>query len=478
MAARSGKTYLAGLRDNRNIWMDGSRVSDVVDHPALKGAAQTLAAVYDLQLENSEICLGDNPQTKKKISRSHMIPRSREDLFKRHACLEKIAELTVGLMGRTPDYLNVTFAGFVGDKSAWASNGNEAGAERLSLYQQQLMEHDWCLTHAIVSPGSDKSQGDAPRADDAITLHKVENTEHGILVRGSKALATLAPFADEIAVYPRTPMPEGSEKYMLAFSIPLATPGLKFLCRDSMSTPRQDFDHPFSGRFDEQDAFVIFDNVEIPHERVFIDGNINVYNTVMTKTWMPNIMQQTMIRACVKLKFAWALGRRMATAVNDQSLATKQMLGEIWCYSEFAQAAVAASEAKAFDQGEGFWTPSVEPLFALRSMLPSWFPRVSEILKLIGSHYMLAAPRADQLHDEEMGGLIEEFMGGADGIDAKERAKIFRLGWDFLGTQMAARNEQYERFYLGSGARNLQSVSRIADTAYSDSLVDQFLRKE
>ena len=65
-----------------------------------------------------------------------------------------------------------------------------------------------------------------------------------------------------------------------------------------------------------------------------------------------------------------------------------------------------------------------------------------------------------------------------DSIDAKERAQIFRLGWDFLGTQMAARNEQYERFYLGSGARNLQSVSRIADTAYSDSLVDQFLREE
>ena len=478
MAARNGETYLKGLRDNRNIWMDGSRVSDVADHPALKGAAQTLAAVYDLQLENPEICLGVNRKTKKQISRSHIIPRSREDLVKRHACLKKIAEFTIGLMGRTPDYLNVTFAGFVGDKSAWAGDGNEAGAEKLSVYQQQLIEHDWCLTHAIVSPGSDKSQGDAPRADDAITLHKVENTEHGILVRGSKALATLAPFADEIAVYPRTPMPEGAEKYMLAFSIPLSTPGLKFLCRDSMSTQRQDFDYPLSGRFDEQDAFVIFDNVEIPHERVFIDGNINVYNTVMTRTWMPNIMQQTMIRAYVKLKFAWALGRRMAAAVNDQSIATQKMLGEIWCYSEFAQAAVAAAEAGAFDQGEGFWTPSVEPLFALRSMLPSWFPRVSEILKLIGSHYMLATPKAGQLHDEELGGLIEEFMGGADGIGAKERAKIFRLGWDFLGSQMAARNEQYERFYLGSGARNLQSVLRVADTAYSDSLVDQFLREE
>lgn len=478
MVARSGKEYLDGLRKPRDIWMDGERIDDVASHPALSGAAESLAAVYDLQKDHAEICLGADPETGEPVSLSHLIPRSRDDLIRRHACLEKIAEYSVGLMGRTPDYLNVTFAGFAGDIEAWAANGNEEGAARLLAYHQQLMREDWSLTHAIVSPGANKARGDAPHEGDTVTVHKVEDTETGILVRGSKALATLAPFADELAVYPRVPLPDGSEPYALSFCIPLSTPGLKFLCRDSMSRPGNLFDQPLSSRFDEQDAFVIFDDVEIPRERVFIDGNLPVNNSVMQKTWMPNIMQQTMIRAAVKLEFAWALGRRMAAAVKAEDAKTAQMLGEIWCYAEFARSAIATAEAEAFDQGNGFWTPSVGPLFALRCMLPEWFPRVNEILKLIGSHFMLSAPRRGAFEDEGLRPLIDACLGGADEVSAEDRARLFRLGWDFAGSEMAARNEHYERFYLGSGARNLQMVPRAADTSRSDALLDRFLEEE
>src|SRR5260370_38569459 len=87
----------------------------------------------------------------------------------------------------------------------------------------------------------------------------------------------------------------------------MTTPGMKILCRDSFSTPKHPFDHPLSGRFDEQDAFVIFDAVEVPTERVFINANLAAYNAVMRASWAPNIMQQTMIRAQPKLEFASAL---------------------------------------------------------------------------------------------------------------------------------------------------------------------------
>ena len=478
MPARSGKAFLKGLSAPRNIWMNGERISDIVEHPSLSGAAHSLAEVYDLQLQHSNICLGIDPDTDDKINLAHIVPRSKEALLNRHKCLEKIAQFSVGLMGRTPDYLNLTFAGFIGDKLTWAAHGNDEGAENITAYQKKLANADWALTHAIVSPSSDKSVGDVPQKNDHVAVHKVEDTENGILIRGAKALATLAPFADELSVYPRTPMPIGTENYMLAFAIPISTPGLKFLCRDSMSMIRNDFDHPFSGRFDEQDAFVIFDDVEVPRDRVFIDGNINVYNSVMTKTWMPNIMQQTMIRAQVKLMFAWALGRRMAEVINDNSAATQKMLGEIWCYAEFARSAIANSETEALSHQDNFWTPAAQPLYALRCMLPFWFPKVSEYLKLIGSHYMFSAPRAANMKDPEMKHLIDSYLGGAASVTAEDRAQIFRLGWDFIGTEMAGRNEQYERFYLGSGSRNLQNVMRVAKTYASDCLVDQFLHEE
>ncbi len=64
-------------------------------------------------------------------------------------------------------------------------------------------------------------------------LHKVGDTEHGIVVRGGRILATLAPFSDEIAVYPGHPLPpDAPPEYALSFSIGMETPGLIFLCRD------------------------------------------------------------------------------------------------------------------------------------------------------------------------------------------------------------------------------------------------------
>ena len=66
-------------------------------------------------------------------------------------------------------------------------------------------------------------------------------------------------------------------------------------------------DRPFSSRFDEQDAFVIFDHVEVPNERIFVDGNLEVYNAIAPAVFPGNVLQQTAVRASVKLEFAYDL---------------------------------------------------------------------------------------------------------------------------------------------------------------------------
>lgn len=475
MAARTGKEFLDGLKKPREVWVNGQRVDDVAAHPTLAGGAATIARVFDLQHENADACLTPDPETGELINFSQIIPRSRDDLSRRHRCLKTIAEFTVGLMGRTPDYMNVTFAGFAGRADEWAINDNEPGAANLVEYQKFLRRNDLSLTHTIVQPTIDKSQGDAPHAGNEVALRKIADTERGIIVRGARILATLAPYADELAVYPAVPLPEGADAYGLSFCIPMGTPGLKFLCRDSCATQGDPFDHPLSNRFDEQDAFVIFDDVEVPRDRVFIDANLKAYNTVMTTGWYPNIMQQTMIRAQTKLEFAYGLASRMAEIINDVSPATSQLLGEIWTYAELVRAAVETAEAQAFVYGNGVCFPDGGPLAALRAILPTWFPRVAEIITLIGSHNLLATPTRSQLDDPEMLPLLEKFLCGAKGIGAEERARVFRLAWDFAGSALAGRNELYERFYLASGARNYQIANLLAPKERARRLVDQIL---
>ena len=475
MPARTGEQFLKGLRGPRAVWVDGERVSDVVDHPKLMGAAHALAEIYDLQHEYASECLAPDPETGETIAVSHIIPTRREDLARRHTALRRVAEYSVGLMGRTPDYMNVTYAGFAGSPDEWDAHGNESGAERLIAYQKFLRRGDIALTHTIVQPTVDKALGDAPHAGNEHALRKVGETEHGIVVRGARVLATLAPFADEMAVYPAAPLPKGADDYALSFCVPMATPGLKFLCRDSVSTPANRFDHPLSSRFDEQDAFVIFDDVEVPRERLFIDCNLASYNSVMTTSWPANVQQQTMIRASVKLDFAWGIALRMAAAINATDPETMRMIGEIWSYAELTRAAVATAEAEARQWPSGLWTCAPAPLHALRASLPLWFPRVNEILRLIGSHNLFATPTAAQMADAELRPLIDRYLPGAKGMAAEERIRIFRLAWDFAGSGLGSRNEQYERFYLASSARNLARHLLFTDRGRADRLVDRFL---
>jgi len=477
MAARTGRQFLKGLRDGRDLWVGGEKVGSIVDHPALAGAAQAMAEVFDLQHQAADVCLMPDPETGEPINVSHMIPASGEDLQRRHRGLEKIAEYSVGLMGRTPDYMNVTFAGFAGRRDEWAIAGNEQGAENLVRYQKKLRREDISLTHTIVHANVDLAKGKYPVGFDPVQLHKVGETEHGIVVRGSRVLATLAPFADELAVYPGGPMPDADARHALSFCIPMDAPGLTFICRDSVAVNSNRFEHPLSSRFDEQDAFVIFDDVEVPRERLFIDANLPVYNSVMKTSWWPNIMQQTMIRAQTKLEFAYGLAARMTEAINQTQPPTQQLLGEITMFAELARAAVFAAEQGAREIGNGLWCCSLPPLLALRAALPGWFPRVNEIIRLVGSHNLLTTPARAPLADPRLRPLIDRYLTGV-GVDAEQRSRLFRLAWDFTGTALGSRNEQYERFYLGSAGRNLIAAHTLADRTRASRLVDRFLKEE
>ena len=477
MPARTGKEFLKGLGGAREVWVDGERVSDVVDHPKLSGAAHALAEVFDLHHKHAEVCLMPDPETGEPIPVSHMIPRSREDLARRGKALRQVAEYSMGLMGRTPDYMNVTFAGFAGRPDEWGLDGNEAGAERLIAYQKFLRRGDISLTHTIVQPTVDKATGDAPSPGNVHALHKVADTEHGIVVRGARVLATLAPFADELAVYPAAPLPEGADAYALSFCVPMGARGLKFMCRDSVSAPANRFDHPLSSRFDEQDAFVIFDDVEVPRDRVFIDfqsrrlqqgADHELVAQHPAADHDPGLDQ-----ARLRLGPGAAHGGGDQRGRSRDHAHDRRDLGLCRVHARRG----GHRRSRGAEWPGGLWTPARGPLHALRAMLPLWFPRVNEILRLIGSHNVFATPTAAQMADKDLRPLIDRYLPGAKGMVAEERIRIFRLVWDFAGSALASRNEQYERFYLASSPRNLARHLGFTDRSRADRLVDRFLKE-
>lgn len=453
MGARTGDEYLEGLKDKRAVWVDGHAVQDVTHYPGFSGSLDGMSGYFDWQHKHQEDCLIDDGRGGL-TNVSHLIPRSREDLARRHRGLKRIAQYSVGMLGRTPDYVNVTFAGFAGQPSVWNQTGNEAGYENLVAFQREIAERDLSLTHTIIHPIVDKRLPDYEGVNLQLALRKVSETADSIVVNGARILATLGPFADELAVYPAHPIPESIPEAALSFSIPMNTPGLKVLCRDHYGVSRSAFDQPFSSRFDEQDAFVIFDNVEIPKSRVFCDSRPDVFNVAMRRGWTGNIMQQTSIRALVKLEFAYELAARMANVTGQSGRSdVSAMLGELWSFAELTRSALKAAEDGASDFGDGTWFCDERPFHALRPTMPGWMVRVNDILKQLGSHNLLATPSEADLSDPELAPLLDHYFRGADDVSARERTRLFRTAWDLAGSALGGRVELYERFYLASAPR-------------------------
>jgi aromatic ring hydroxylase len=484
LAARTGKQYLEGLRDDRVVWLGAERVS-VADCPAFAGSRAGIAGWFDWQHEHADECLVVDPTSGDTIGASHLVPRGREDLARRHAAFERLARYSAGMLGRTPDYVNATAAGFAGRPDILTLNGDTRSAEAMAAYQRRVASRDLALTHTIVHPVVDKTVGDVEGVNGELALRRVRTTGDGIVVRGARILATLGPFADELFVYPGQPLPRGTDPaYALAFAVPLATPGLVTICRDhygasgtsGTTSSGAAVDHPFSSRFDEQDAFVVFDDVEVPWERVFVAGDLDVYNRLMADGWAANVMQQTSLRAAVKLEFAHELCTRMAEALNSAGRPdTSGMLGEVWTYAALVRAAVRAAEADAREYGSGTWFCDDRPFRALRAAVPGWMARTNEVIKLVGAHNLLATPTAAAFDDPDLGPLLDRYLPGAGGLPATARARLFRTAWDFAGSALGGRTELYERFYLASAARNLSVNQALAQRERQPDLVDDLL---
>ena len=195
MGARTGKQFLEHLRgDNRELWLGSERIRDATTHPALAGGARAIADVFDVQHKYPDDCLMPDPETGEPINVSHMIPRSLDDLLRRRRGLERISAETVGMMGRTPDYMNVTFAGFAGRWRDWVGSdgANARGADNLVQFQKRLARDDISLTHTLVHPTVSRAK-EMEILGNPVPMHKVGETKDSVIISGARILATLAP---------------------------------------------------------------------------------------------------------------------------------------------------------------------------------------------------------------------------------------------------------------------------------------------
>ena len=480
MPVRNGQQYIERLREKPpNLYLRGERVKDPTTHPGLSNGVKTLARLYDLQHDSRvgpEMTYA-SPSTGDQVGLSFIVPRSTEDLDSRHRMMRHWARISCGMMGRTPDFLNVSLM-------AMSEAGHYFGEDRpefkqnIRNYYEKVREEDLVLTHTLVNLQRSRVPTETILHDNTdIALAVVRETDSGIVVHGARVLATL-PLADEIAVYParshRLPT-GGASRTSFAFAIPCDTPGLKFLCRESMDLGRSQFDHPLGSRFEEMDALAFFDNVFVPWERVFLLGDPDRCNNMANRTHQYlHSGHQVVIKNVVKLEFVLGLANLMQrTLGSEQQPQMMQMTAEIIENLETTKALLRAAEADAAPDEWGVMCPAEMPLMVARHLFIRMYPRMGEILQLMGSSSLMALPTEADLK----GPLADELASylDTDTATAGERVRLFRLAWDTCCSAFASRQILYERFFQGDVYRNVVLLNSMYDKEPATAFVQQFL---
>src|SRR5262245_17213460 len=195
MPARTGREYLDGLREqSREVWLRGERVKDVTTHPGLAGGARAIATLYDMQHEpdRRDAMTYPSPTSGERVGLSFIIPQTREDLERRRDMMLSWARATCGMMGRSPDFMNVTFAAWAG-AAPYFARGRPEFADNVRRYYEHIRERDLTLTHALINLQRSRNPSGDFTLEDGTALRVTRETDAGIVVRGARVLATLGP---------------------------------------------------------------------------------------------------------------------------------------------------------------------------------------------------------------------------------------------------------------------------------------------
>ena len=468
MAARTGEEFLRGLRENPpQLYLQGERVKDPTTHGGLRNGVHTLARLYDMQHEPElrDVMTYVSPSSGDRVGLSFIAPRTQSELQRRSAMMTQWAKVSCGMMGRTPDFLNVSFMAMAEAKEYFGGNRPEFG-KNIRSYYEFIRENDLVLTHTLINLQRSRQPSQSGLDDTTdVALSVVKETDEGIVVHGARVLATL-PIADEIAVYPPRShhLPaDAARRTSFAFALPCNAPGLKFLCRESFDLQRTRFDHPLGSRFEEMDAIAFFDNVLVPWERVFLFGDVDLCNNMSMATGQyVHSGHQVVAKNVVKCEFILGLANLMVQTLGSGQLPqVQQMLAEIIESLEVTKACLRTAEVDAKVDEWGVMSPAPTPLMVARQLFIRMYPRMAEILHLLGSSSLMALPTEADFSGP-LAPEIRRYLE-TDTASAEERVRLFRLAWDTCCSAFASRQVLYERFFQGDQVRNAFLLNALYD---------------
>ncbi|BBH20098.1 putative 4-hydroxyphenylacetate 3-monooxygenase [Paenibacillus baekrokdamisoli] len=455
MPVKNGKQYIERINKHLpDVRIAGEQVKGAIsEHKAFKGLMTTQASMYDMQQDErwKATMSYSSPLTCDPVGLSFMQPKTKKELAARRKMMQTWAYTHHGFLGRAPDYMNTAIMAF----SAAAGLLEEETpqyASNLRRYYEYCRENDITLSHVFIQPKAGRLSTFLKTFEEPVAARVMEKNKDGIVIRGAFLLDTQGATSDEILVFP-APFPSVSTEespYTFAFAVPSNLPGVRFICRESFVGGESAYNYPLSSRFEEMDTLVIFDDALVPWDRVFICGNENLaFRLINESRFHTHASAQIMCKNIAKTEFLLGTIETMIEAAGlDSHDHMIEKVTEVILALETLKALQLAAEKGASPDRWGSMLPNRKPLLAANAYFPKIYPRMIEIIQLIGGSGLIMIPEEKDF-DTDISGQLNRYLKGID-LDAKANVQLSRLAWELSVSAFGGRQSVYERFFFGN----------------------------
>lgn len=431
MTLRTPQQYIESLKDGRVVYFMGKRVEDVTDHPILKICIKWMAMDYVMQQDPKyrDLVTATN-EYGDPVSFVFIQQKSREDLMRLREIVKLWARVCYGkpsgakFVGK--DGLNaVTVVAPHVDKACGTQY-----ARNVEAYRKYLQDTDASLALAMTDVKGDRSlrpSQQEPHQDYYVRI--VEERADGIVVRGAKAHISEGPLSNELIVVPCRAMKEDDKAYAVSFGVPANAKGLSFISAEpEIKEADNFFDYPLSASIYINDAMVIFDDVFIPNERIFLKGEWPFAGDIAHMFGNFHRLSAETYKA-VELELVTGAAALMAEYNNVANAGhIRDKLTWLTYYAEATEImGRAACEHSVTDPDSGLVYPN--PMYANIAkyfFADNWHQAIKYVQDIAGG-IVATAPSSLDYENPELRPLIDKYLGAKLGVKTEHRLKLIKL---------------------------------------------------
>ncbi len=428
MPIRTGTEYIQSLRGRKmKVYLFGEIVKEPVDHPMIRPSINAVAETYDLAVKEGDLATAKSSISGQQVNRFLHIVESPEDLINQNKMQRKLGQLTGTCFQRCVgmDALNSLYSVTFEIDEKHKTNYHKRLVEFIKMVQTENL----IIGGAMTDPKGDRSKAPHEQEDPDVFLRIVEKNDKGIIVKGAKAHQTGCINSHWIIFMPTMRLEEGDHDYAVVGAVPADAPGLTYIygrqsC-DTRSMEDGDLDAG-NAKYSGQEAMIIFDNVFVPWELVFMNGEYEFASMLVERFTCYHRRSYVCKTGLGDVLIGAAAAIADYNGIPNVSH-IRDKLVEMTHLNETIYAAGIASSFQAHPTKSGAWINDDMLANVCKHNVTRFPYEIGRLAQDIAGGLMVTLPSEKDLRNPETGPILKKYLKGRKGVDVENRLRILRL---------------------------------------------------